>query len=121
MVTPHRKDGALEQRTTAAMTVLPPSRELFPTHGAVAATITPLRKDNGQKPQAKRRLIFGKSVVEIEVKASVKQVYQIVKKRTGAIGGNASAGPIYGELTVGSMQRMVNLVRKSETAYLIDF
>jgi hypothetical protein len=48
--------------------------------------------------------------VEIEVKASVKQVYQIVKKRTGAIGGNASAGPIYGELTIGSMQKVINLV-----------
>jgi hypothetical protein len=107
LVTPHRKGDDLEQTITATM--LPPSRELFPANGAVA-TITPLRKDGGKKPPAKRRLIFGKSVVEIEIKASVKQVYQIVKRRTGAIGGNASAGPIYGELTIGSMQKVINLV-----------
>jgi hypothetical protein len=39
-------------------------------------------------------------------------VYRCVQKATGSLGGNGSGGPIYGELTVGSMQNVVNyLVR----------
>ena len=61
---------------------------------------------------SKRKLLFGRSVVEIEVKDTVKQVYSIVKKLTGSIGGNGSFGPIYGELTMGSMQKMINLMKE---------
>lgn len=35
-------------------------------------------------------------------------VYKIIKKSTGSLGGNGHNGPIYGELTMGSMQRIVN-------------
>ena len=39
-------------------------------------------------------------------------VYRCVQKATGSLGGNGSGGPIYGELTVGSMQAVINhLVR----------
>lgn len=34
-------------------------------------------------------------------------MYSIVKKRTGALGGGASGGPIYGELTQNSMQKVI--------------
>ena len=41
---------------------------------------------------------------------NVKRVYEIVNKHTGSIGGNGHGGAIYGELTVGSMQKMTNLM-----------
>jgi hypothetical protein len=45
------------------------------------------------------------------VPENVKLVYSIIRKQTGCIGGNGSEGPIYGELTVGSMQKMVNYMK----------
>ena len=63
-------------------------------------------------PSAKRRLIFGKLVDQIECTPNVKKVYRIVGKLTGSIGGNGYSGPIYGELTMGSMQKMINLMTK---------
>lgn len=120
MVTP------LRPKVPTNETTIPTSRDLFPTHDdtVVPTTITPPRKDNDTSPPAKRRLIFGKPVVEVHILPSVKRIYQIVKKRTGAIGGNASAGPIYGELTMGSMQKMINLMKEhtgfDETSRFID-
>jgi len=46
----------------------------------------------------------------IKVPTNVKRVYDIVNKHTGSIGGNGHGGAIYGELTVGSMQKMTNLM-----------
>ena len=46
----------------------------------------------------------------IKVPKNVKRVYEIVNKHTGSIGGNGHGGAIYGELTVGSMQKMTNLM-----------
>ena len=70
------------------------------------------RKDNHERPerQAKRRLIFGKYVDLIACQANVEHAYKIVRRLTGSIGGNSYLGPIYGELTMTSMQKMVNLM-----------
>jgi hypothetical protein len=38
----------------------------------------------------------------------VKNVYRFIQQATGSLGGNGSGGPIYGELTVGSMQSIIN-------------
>jgi hypothetical protein len=61
-------------------------------------------------PTAKRRLIFGKLVDIKEFQPNVSKVYKIVRKLTGSIGGNGYSGPIYGELTMGSMQKMIDLM-----------
>lgn len=37
---------------------------------------------------------------------SVKKVYKIIQKSTGALGGNGYDGAIYGELTMHSMQKV---------------
>ena len=74
--------------------------------------ITPSKEEIHGKPPAKRRLMFGRLVEEIPIRANTKLVYSLVKKLTGSIGGNGSCGPIYGELTMGSMQRMVNLMKQ---------
>jgi len=79
------------------------------------APITPFKqaKTEGEsRPTAKRKLIFGRLTTEIIVKDNVKQVYGIVRQLTGSLGGNGSHGPIYGELTMGSMQKMVNLMKE---------
>lgn len=56
--------------------------------------------------------MFGRMVTETHVPDNVRKVYKIVKKLTGSLGGNASSGPIYGELTMGSMQKMINLMKE---------
>jgi hypothetical protein len=72
----------------------------------------------------KRRLVFGRLVSETHIPANVKSVYRIIRTLTGSIGGNASMGPIYGELTMGSMQKMINLMKEhthlDEHSYFID-
>lgn len=88
------------------------TRTLFPENGAVPV-VTPDREGQKLPPSpAKRKLIFGKSVLEVTVLESVRKVYRIIKKRTGSIGGNSSFGPIYGELTMGSMQKVINLMKE---------
>jgi Histone methylation protein DOT1 len=61
-------------------------------------------------PKAKKKLPFG--YPQIETQQNVKETYAIVRKLTGSIGGNGSSGAIYGELTMGSMQKMVNLMKE---------
>lgn len=121
-------------------------RALFPTPAEAAAassstahavvdhpaTITPYSRRGGSGgtvaavpvAAAKRKLIFGRMVTETVVQENVRQVYSIIRKFTGGIGGNGSHGPIYGELTMGSMQKMVNLMKEhtglSYTSRFID-
>ena len=44
--------------------------------------------------------------------ATVKKVYKIVNKVTGKVGGNGNGGPIYGELTIGNMQKVADYLIK---------
>jgi len=59
-----------------------------------------------------------------KVLENVKKVYAIVRKFTGSIGGNASMGPIYGELTMWSMQKVINLMKEhtefTNTSLFVD-
>jgi len=63
----------------------------------------------------KKRLPFGREVIDtiptLPVKSVTRKVYHLVNKMTGSIGGNGHGGAIYGELTVGSMQKMVELMK----------
>jgi hypothetical protein len=38
------------------------------------------------------------------------EVYKVIQKATGALGGNGSNGAIYGELTIGSMQKIIKIL-----------
>jgi hypothetical protein len=40
----------------------------------------------------------------------VDTAYRCIRQATGSLGGNGSGGPIYGELTVGSMQNIINFL-----------
>jgi hypothetical protein len=57
-----------------------------------------------------RKLPFGGNTKSIDIPTNVSRVYNIVNKHTGSIGGNGHGGAIYGELRVGSMQKMTNLM-----------
>jgi hypothetical protein len=111
---PHRAPSNDDEDDTTAQGTLP--RALFESPGPRPAAITPSKKqvedDDADEPGAKRKLIFGRMVTERIVPENVKQVYGIVRKLTGSIGGNGSHGPIYGELTMGSMQKMTNLMKE---------
>lgn len=80
------------------------------------ALVSSLAKANDEKkvndpPKAKRRLAFGRVIVETPCQKNVQDIYKIISKLTGSVGGNGSFGAIYGELTVGSMQKMVDLMK----------
>ena len=45
---------------------------------------------------------------------STKKVYSIINTFTGRIGGNGAGGPIYGELTIKSMQKMVQMMKSHQ-------
>lgn len=75
----------------------------------------PTSSDDDQKQAADntapktKKTPFGNKFT-IKVPSNVRRVYEIVSKHTGSIGGNGHGGAIYGELTVGSMQKMTNLM-----------
>ena len=75
---------------------------------------SPISEEEQKKvePKAKRKLIFGRMADQLIVQENVRQVYKVIRKLSGSIGGNASGGPIYGELTMGSMQKIVNLMKE---------
>jgi hypothetical protein len=110
----HREPSNDDEDDNTSKVALP--RALFESPGPRPVAVTPSKKqaevDADAEPGAKRKLIFGRMVTERIVPENVKQVYGIVRKLTGSIGGNGSHGPIYGELTMGSMQKMVNVMKE---------
>lgn len=76
---------------------------------------SPAKTDEKQNvkspPKAKKRLAFGRVILETPCQKNVQDIYRIISKLTGSVGGNGSFGAIYGELTVGSMQKMVDLMK----------
>lgn len=42
------------------------------------------------------------------INPAVRKAYKLVQKATGALGGNGTTGAIYGELTMHSMQKVIN-------------
>lgn len=65
--------------------------------------------------KTRKRLYFGHDTAsapsDSTVQKNTRQVYAVVNKMTGSIGGNGHGGAIYGELTVGSMQKMIDLMK----------
>ena len=52
----------------------------------------------------------------------VEKIYKLIRKSTGTLGGNGSTGAIYGELTMHSMQKCINvLVEKCEMNHTSRF
>mmetsp|Transcript_22685 Transcript_22685/g.27824 ORF Transcript_22685/g.27824 Transcript_22685/m.27824 type:complete len:365 (-) Transcript_22685:29-1123(-) len=69
-----------------------------------------------REKSASKKLLFGRvspseTITINTVQSNTRDVYTLVNKMTGSIGGNGHGGAIYGELTVGSMQKMVDLMK----------
>ncbi len=67
-----------------------------------------------QTPSKRHRQYFGRNLSNdscATVLSRTRKMYALIKKRTGSIGGNGHGGAIYGELTIGSMQKMVDLMK----------
>ena len=47
---------------------------------------------------------------KIAIPDKVAKIYKLIHKKSGALGGNGYNGAIYGELTVGSMQRVIDIL-----------
>ena len=91
--------------STTATTTAVKSKAVSSRNSARRSLIPSIKEEASPK-----KLPFGGTSLPIQVSSTVKRVYQIINKQTGSIGGNSHGGAIYGELTVGSMQKMVNLM-----------
>jgi len=64
------------------------------------------------------------SAVTNSIQSNTRKVYSLVSRMTGRIGGNGNGGAIYGELTIGSMQKIIELMKKhtnfNENSRFID-
>jgi hypothetical protein len=110
--------GRFSTSSTTVATAVTPSPKLQTTNKKKRKVLTTERDEEQnlvtatpkKQPSAKRRLLFGRYVNLLECAPNVEAVYKIVRKLTGNIGGNGYSGPIYGELTMHSMQKMINLM-----------
>ena len=73
------------------------------SEAAVVPTLTPIGVPGGDDdtPSAS-------PTARVEVGGRVKQAYSAIQSCTGGVGGDGSQGPIYGEMTIGSMQRVLD-------------
>jgi hypothetical protein len=72
------------------------------------------KEEDTEKPKGKN--FFGKysessTSIPHTILPKTREVYHIVNKMTGSLGGNGHGGAIYGELTIGSMQKMIELMK----------
>lgn len=89
---------------------------------STAVTMTPSGKSinlSSKKSAISSPRLDGKKISNpttlFESESRVKKVYKIVQKSTGALGGNGYNGAIYGELTLHSMQKVIDyMVDKCE-------
>jgi hypothetical protein len=79
--------------------------------GSPGIPLTTRVEEVTEESTARKRLAFGRLVVETPCQKNVQDVYKIISKLTGSVGGNGSFGAIYGELTIGSMQKIVDLMK----------
>jgi len=85
-------------RVAKDLAVTPP-RALFSAKKSPMSSVSPFKK-----------AAFGREIGSgIQMNARVRKAYRLVTKRN-QLGGNGTTGAIYGELTMGSMQKVVNLM-----------
>ena len=76
-----------------------------------AATPPPGKKKGaGAASQSSSALALHSPSSRIHINSRVEKVYRLIRTATGTLGGNGTTGAIYGELTMGSMQKVLNLM-----------
>jgi len=81
---------------------------LTPTPGAATAEVD--TSVAARLSPARTVLAFGRECAKLEIDPRVEQVYKLIRQATGALGGNGYDGAIYGELTMASMQKVINIM-----------
>lgn len=69
--------------------------------------LTGQRSDDGEAAASSSTGKFGQAIT---TNPSVRRAYRVMNRRTGSIGGNGHGGAIYGEITEGSMQKIIELM-----------
>lgn len=105
-----------------------PKRKVRPTPKSSTTEVTPSKKFKvDEEDPVEDEKDFGKAEVaadlfpdvmespskrrtENRISAEVDYVYKVINKKTGALGGNGYTGAIYGELTIGSMEKVAQLL-----------
>lgn len=91
----------------------PKSRQPVSAPAPVTPERSPKVKSAGSPVPGKKLNPFMSGAPKSPAHPGVKEVYQLVNKATGSIGGNADGGTIYGEISEGSMQKVLNILRDS--------
>ena len=125
------KENVIQQRkkggSSARRSLMPPLREISQVSSSSI-------DDNEEKKSSdtetvnklkNKRNAFGHTTTSEEtVLTCTRKMYSLVNKMTGKLGGNGHGGAIYGELTIGSMQKMIDLMKKytdlNSTSRFID-
>jgi len=68
--------------------------------------------EEGDVSPARTVLAFGRECAKLPIDSRVEHIYRLIRQSTGALGGNGNTGAIYGELTMASMQKVVNVLIK---------
>jgi hypothetical protein len=79
------------------------------------ATTSPVRSkkstdDKLTRSGGKKIGVGGAFSTQIQCDEKTALAYKLIRKNTGSLGGNGSTGAIYGELTMGSMQKCINIL-----------
>lgn len=103
--------------TTDSITECSPSAQSKRYAKIVNEILTPtpspaLRDCESSSSTGRTVLAFGRECTKLEINSRVNQVYRLVRHSTGALGGNGYDGAIYGELTMASMQKVINVMVK---------
>jgi len=75
--------------------------------------------DKAEKPAApeftvvrRERKVTRKPATETSCGKTVQHLYSVIQKSTGAVGGYGHNGPVYGEVTMGTFQKVVDALRE---------
>jgi hypothetical protein len=75
-----------------------------------AAVVSPTPSTTKSPSKPKSPLALHSNASKVKISPRVDKVYSIIRQCTGTLGGNGTTGAIYGELTMGSMQKIINLM-----------
>ena len=82
-----------------------------PSKAKPAVTPSPKKKTAPSTPsQGTSSSALYSPSARISINSRVEKVYKMIRAATGTLGGNGTTGAIYGELTMGSMQKVLNLM-----------
>ena len=79
---------------------------------ASVSMISPQAPTTGMRSATKKSPGAAVPPSKISIAPETHLVYKLVRKSSGALGGNGATGAIYGELTMHSMQRVIDFLKE---------